>query len=246
MRLGWLVSLCAHIAVACAWFIVWPHKMPSFEDSAVVPIEIVISDKTNLAAVAPKDVEPGDQPEEEGGASSEAAPPPEALEAVPDKKAPEKKPEKKPAQQFSTADIENLLKNLDQKKPGPQPKPQTATGRTGDKAQKSFGDAGKESASLKDSVRAQFDQKDCWRSTADMPNPERLIVRVKFSLSRDGSLSNNPQVISQIMPGDTTMQVAANNAVRAVRVCMPLRLPAESYDIWRDLTLTFDGRGQIQ
>lgn len=246
MRLGWLLSACAHIAIVCAWFIVWPHKPISFEDSAVVPVEIVISDKTNLAATAPKDVPPGDQPEEQGAQPSQAEPEPEPLEAIPDKKKPEKKPEKKPAQQFSTADIANLLKNLDKKTPGPQDKPQEASGKLGDKAQRSFGDAGKESASLKDAIRAQFDQKDCWRSTADMPNPERLIVRVKFSLTREGALANNPQVISAVMPGDTTMQVAANNALRAVRVCMPLKLPAESYDIWRDLTLTFDGRGQIQ
>ncbi len=95
MRLGWLFSICAHIAIACAWFIVWPHKMPSFEDSAVVPIEIVVSEKTNLAAVAPKDVAPGDQPQEQGASSAQTAPEPEALEAIPDKKAPEKKAGKK-------------------------------------------------------------------------------------------------------------------------------------------------------
>lgn len=246
MRLGWLLSFCAHVIVACGWFIIWPHKAPSFEDSAVVPVEVVISEKTNLAATAPPNVEEGDQPEEQGATSAATAPEPEALEAIPDKTVPEKKKERKRAEQFSTADIAALLKNLDKKTPGPQERPQAATGKPGEKAQRAFGEGAAESASLKDAIRAQFDRKDCWRSTADMPNPERLIVRVKFSLTRQGALANNPQVISTVMPGDTTMQVAANNAVRAVRICMPLELPAESYDIWRDLTLTFDGRGQIQ
>ncbi|MES1203525.1 MAG: hypothetical protein ABUS57_18975 [Pseudomonadota bacterium] len=245
MRLGWLVSFCAHVIVACGWFIIWPHKTPSFEASVVVPVEVVtIDEKTNLPAVAPAQAEPAPEAEEKGAASSASTPEPEALEAIPEK-APLPKKEK-PKNQFNTSDIEKLLLNFEKDKPGTKPKTTGQAAKKGEKPTSAFNDQSKLTASLKDAIASQFEQKRCWRATADMANPERLVVRVAVALNRDGSLRANPHVVSAVMPGDSQMQVAANNAVRAVQVCVPLKLPAESYDIWRDLELTFDGRGLIQ
>jgi len=37
-------------------------------------------------------------------------------------------------------------------------------------------------------------------------------------------------------------EAAAESAVRAVRQCMPLKLPADKYEWWKDVEATFDPR----
>jgi hypothetical protein len=69
---------------------------------------------------------------------------------------------------------------------------------------------------------------------------------VRITLARDGALLTQPQLASGVAPGDTTMRVAADNALRAVRMCAPYELPPATYDRWRDVIFTFDPREMIQ
>ena len=42
MRLGWLVSILAHIAFVCAGLLVWPTNVKPFNDNgAIIPVEVV-------------------------------------------------------------------------------------------------------------------------------------------------------------------------------------------------------------
>ncbi|MEP6343268.1 MAG: hypothetical protein ABJ275_08130 [Maricaulaceae bacterium] len=82
----------------------------------------------------------------------------------------------------------------------------------------------------------------CWRIPADAKDPESLIVPVDVKLHRDGhvasvNLKNSAAVNNSSNP---YMVVAAENALRAVSKCAPYDfLPAERYDSWKQMTLTF-------
>jgi hypothetical protein len=67
-----------------------------------------------------------------------------------------------------------------------------------------------------------------------------LTVRVWFKLNRDGSLADVPTVVK---PGTDPLSQAANeSALRAVRQCTPLQLPADKYAYWQDIEAVFDPR----
>jgi colicin import membrane protein len=74
----------------------------------------------------------------------------------------------------------------------------------------------------------------CWNPKVNM------VVSVSFSLSRDGSLAGEPSVINPA--SGVQFQIAAEDAVRAVRACSPLRLPAAKYELWQDIVVDFNPR----
>jgi hypothetical protein len=63
---------------------------------------------------------------------------------------------------------------------------------------------------------------------------------VKMFLNQDGSLSQSPEIVEA---GSTEFaRSAAESAIRAVRRCAPYSLPAEKYDTWQQIIVTFDPR----
>jgi hypothetical protein len=85
----------------------------------------------------------------------------------------------------------------------------------------------------------------CWQDPADLPNPERLIVTLRFQLNEDGTLRGNPQVVQ---PGsyifDRPMRTAVERATTAVRQCPPYPFAADPmltsrYDTWDEFELVF-------
>ncbi len=42
------------------------------------------------------------------------------------------------------------------------------------------------------------------------------------------------------IPGQDFYKVLAESALRAIRLCQPLRVPTTGYDRWKDLQLNFD------
>lgn len=71
----------------------------------------------------------------------------------------------------------------------------------------------------------------CWKPKKEWPR-----VTVTFELSRDGTLSEEPQVLI----GEVKSPEAAKAAVGAVNKCQPFRLPAAQYDAWKSVVWTFD------
>lgn len=241
---GWLFSLIAHLAFVFAGYFIWPHVTKTLsEDSAVVPVDIVtFADQSNVTPLSAPDALPAPIPTEQGAPmeATEAVPPPEAVtETLAKPKPPEKT---KPQQQFSLDQL-SLLIDRSKKKAGNNPNPTAPAAAPGEKPRQGFGAQNGLTATERDALRAQLSR--CWRAPVDMPDPARLIVRVRISLSRDGSLLTQPQLVSGVAPGDTTMRVAADNALRAVRMCAPFELPAATYDRWRDVIFTFDPREMI-
>ncbi len=89
-----------------------------------------------------------------------------------------------------------------------------------------------------DLLRAQISR--CWSPPIGVLGAEELAVRVRISLNRNGSLAQPPATISQ---GSGRPFVAASEAAkRAVIRCQPYNLPAEKYETWREIHITFDPR----
>lgn len=90
-------------------------------------------------------------------------------------------------------------------------------------------------ASFSDIVRTQMEY--CWRDVQDLPDKERLVVTLKVTLNADGRLARDPELISppSIPVGDGVMREAIERAINATISCVPYKLPAEDYDLWRVL-----------
>ncbi len=89
------------------------------------------------------------------------------------------------------------------------------------------------SASDKDLMRRRIGQ--CWSPPTGVKDAEKLLVKVRIRLKRDGTLSRPPQIMSSVS------QAAADSAVRAIRRCVPYDMfPPKKYNTWREIVLNFD------
>jgi colicin import membrane protein len=82
----------------------------------------------------------------------------------------------------------------------------------------------------------------CWAPPAGIPPGTMLLVKVRFELNRDGTLARDP-VALPVNSGDLQnayFKPAAKSALRAVRACTPLQLPAARYEIWEYVEVVFD------
>jgi hypothetical protein len=82
----------------------------------------------------------------------------------------------------------------------------------------------------------------CWKPPAGLAGGPT--VRVVFELNQDGTLARPPVVRPENSgdPQDAEFQAAAKTALRAVRSCTPLRLPAAQYRFWESVEMKFDPR----
>src|SRR5215472_9872594 len=93
-----------------------------------------------------------------------------------------------------------------------------------------------ELARLQAMLKAQLTS--CWNPPVGVREAKDLIVKVGFSLNRDGSLSGAPIVLNR--GSNPLFRVAAESAVRAVLSCQPLRLPPSRYEWWQQVEVNFD------
>ena len=77
----------------------------------------------------------------------------------------------------------------------------------------------------------------CWSPPVGVREAKGLVVRVSFSLNRDGSVSGQPIVTNR--GSNPLFQIAAESAIRAVLNCH-FRLPASEYEWWREVEAKFD------
>jgi hypothetical protein len=75
----------------------------------------------------------------------------------------------------------------------------------------------------------------CWSP----PGVNVSAVTVGFTLNRDGSLAGEPTVVKAAQGAQS--QAVVESALRAVRDCAPFKLPAASYESWREVEVHFDG-----
>jgi colicin import membrane protein len=98
-----------------------------------------------------------------------------------------------------------------------------------------------ERSAIDSAVREQISP--CWNPPIGAAGADEMRVTVRFQLNADGTLSGGPAVVD--WGSAAGFQAAADSAMRAVRRCSPLKLPAQAYEYWRDVQITFDPRDML-
>ncbi len=102
------------------------------------------------------------------------------------------------------------------------------------------------SLSEEDALKAQIFG--CWSIPLGLPYNENLLVRIKLKLKPDGSVIKTEILDHARMnkPGQGFYKVLAESALRAVKLCQPLRVPSTGYERWKELQLNFDAREMLE
>jgi len=102
------------------------------------------------------------------------------------------------------------------------------------------------SLSEEDALKAQIFG--CWSIPLGLPYNENLLVRIKLQLKPDGSIIRSEILDHARMnkPGQGFYKVLAESALRAVKLCQPLRVPSTGYERWKELQLNFDAREMLE
>jgi len=102
------------------------------------------------------------------------------------------------------------------------------------------------SLSEEDALKAQIFG--CWSIPLGLPYNENLLVRIKLQLKPDGSIIRTEILDHARMnkPGQGFYKVLAESALRAVKLCQPLRVPSSGYERWKELQLNFDAREMLE
>ena len=227
----------------------------------IVSVELIqISDKTNIpfAPKARKIIEETKKKEEERLVSEQAPPAAKAKEKpdriplpnelkeekkiVKKKQNPEEvKPEIRQASEFEKKEIvdtSQIAALIDKAKEEEAVK-QKKTDKITQSSQKNSFATGL-TLSQEDALRAQIFG--CWSVPLGLPYDEDLLVRIKLQLKKDGTIMKSEILDHQRMnrPGQQFYKVLAESALRAVRLCQPLKVPPTGYDKWKDLQLNFN------
>jgi len=100
--------------------------------------------------------------------------------------------------------------------------------------------------SQEDALKAQIFG--CWSLPLGLPYQENLLVRIKLRLKPDGTVLRSEILDHARMnkPGQGFYKVLAESALRAIRICQPLRVPPTGYEKWKDLQLNFDANEMLK
>jgi len=234
----------------------------------IISVELIqITDKTNIpfAPKAKKIIEEFEKKEKER-ILSEQAPPKKIKKEKPDavplldkkiekvKKLEEKKqnPEKieteiKQVSEFEKKELfdPNNIAALIDKSKEETAETTTITNKITQSQDKNFENIGL-SINEEDALKAQIFG--CWSIPLGLPYNENLLVRIKLKLKSDGTVIKSEILDHARMnkPGQGFYKVLAESALRAVRLCQPLRVPSTGYDRWKDLQLNFDAKEMLR
>ena len=102
------------------------------------------------------------------------------------------------------------------------------------------------SLSEEDALKAQIFG--CWSIPLGLPYNQDLLVRIKIQLKPDGSIIRSEILDHARMnkPGQGFYKVLAESALRAIKLCQPLRVPSTGYERWKELQLNFDAREMLE
>jgi len=226
----------------------------------IISVELIqISDKTNIpfAPKARKVIEK--VKEEEKRVVSEQAPPAAKAKEKPDriplpKEQDEKKeivqkkqnpeevePEIRQASEFEKKEIidtNQIAALIDKAKEETSKVEKTKNKLTQSSVKNSF--ATGLTLSEEDALRAQIFG--CWTVPLGLPYDDDLLVRIKLELKQDGTIRRSEILDHERMnrPGQKFYKILAESALRAVRICQPLRVPQSGYEKWKNIQLNFN------
>ena len=257
-----IYSLSFHVAMILLTIMSLPFMIRQPVDlPPIISVELIqISDKTNIpfAPKARKVIEKVKE-EEKKRVVSEQAPPAAKAKEKPDriplpKKKDEKKelvkkkqnpkevkPEVRQASEFEKKEIidtNQIAALIDKAKEESAKEEKSDKKLTQSNIKSSF--AGGLTLSEEDALKAQIFG--CWTVPLGLPYDEDLLVRIKLELKQDGTISTSEILDHERMnrPGQKFYKVLAESALRAVRICQPLRVPQTGYDKWKTIQLNFN------
>lgn len=141
--------------------------------------------------------------------------------------------------------FQSLLKNLAQDRREAEKakaeEPEKVAKRAEDKPKRSALQARMMAASLVQAINQQLTP--CWKIQAGAKDAANMSVAVNIRLNPDGSLGGAPKIEDTARLGrDPFFRAVAESALRALRdrACMPLKLPYDNYDLWKEIIFTFD------
>ena len=252
-RYGVVLAAAFHILIFSAALLTFQRNFDTPEDSNVVPVDLVtIADVTNVAAQAPPAPEqqmekmdipvPANEPPPDP-VMQEVEPAPEPpmpkFEIQKEVKKPVEKPvppKKNPAQDFAA-----LLNKLT------APEKPVKNAKPAERAIQGIGSGNAMTANIADALKSQIYR--CWSPPVGAPDARDLVVDYALRLNQDGTVAT-----LQLTPGTQVMaasnaytRAAAEAASRAIYQCQPYRLPADRYNVWREINpLRFDPRQMMQ
>jgi hypothetical protein len=252
-RYGVVLAAAFHILIFSAALLTFQRNFDTPEDSNVVPVDLVtIADVTNVAAQAPPAPEqqmekmdipvPANEPPPDP-VMQEVEPAPEPpmpkFEVQKEVKKPVEKPvppKKNPAQDFAA-----LLNKLT------APEKPVKNAKPAERAIQGIGSGNAMTANIADALKSQIYR--CWSPPVGAPDARDLVVDYALRLNQDGTVAT-----LQLTPGTQVMaasnaytRAAAEAASRAIYQCQPYRLPADRYNVWREINpLRFDPRQMMQ
>ncbi len=159
------------------------------------------------------------------------------------------KPTKLAKQQDS---LDSLLKNLSNEtvKPDktdtPPKKPPTEVASAEASAEPDAPLGDQLTTSQIDTIRSQFEK--CWNVPAGARDAKNLRVEIRVAVNPDGTVQSARIIDSEGKYGtDTFWRAAADSALRAVNnpQCSKLDVPADKYDVWKNLDLFFDPKDML-
>jgi outer membrane biosynthesis protein TonB len=247
-RAGVALSLLLHAALIGATYFTWARMIDPSQETHSVPVDLItVTEKTNVAAMAPPP--PPTPPKVEIPQPTMEAPPlpqlldvePAPVPPMPDikiKPEPKKvedtpKPPDTPPKKQSSQDFAALLNKL------------TATPKTppnakvGPRVVQGIGAANAMTADIADALKSQIYR--CWSPPVGAPNATDLVVDFDLTLNQDGTPARATS--DALTSSNAYTRAAAEAARRAIAQCQPYRLPADRYDQWREINpLRFDPR----
>ena len=261
MTKGLIFSITFHALMILLTVLTLPFMLREPIDlPPIVSVELIqISDKTNItyAPKARKVIEK--VKEEEKRIVSEQAPPSAKAKEKPDriplpdekkdeKKLTEKKqnpeeikPQIRQSSEFEKKEIidtNQIAALIDKAKEEAAVTEKTSEKLTQSNVKNSF--ATGLTLSQEDALRAQIFG--CWSVPLGLPYDTDLLVRIKLNLKKDGTVLKSEILDHERMnkPGQKFYKILAESALRAVRLCQPLKVPPTGYNKWKELQLNFN------
>ena len=97
-----------------------------------------------------------------------------------------------------------------------------------------------------DAIKAQIFK--CWNIPIGLPYNENLTVKIRVKLNPDGSLISS-EILDQARintAGQDYYKILAESALRAVKLCNPLKVPSTDYERWKEMQLNFDAKEMLK
>ena len=76
---------------------------------------------------------------------------------------------------------------------------------------------------------------------------DRTRIRQLLKLEPDGTVTDTEVLDHARMnkPGQNFYKILAESALRAIRMCTPLKVPSSGYERWKEIQMNFDAREML-